>query len=268
MKMKRKGFFGADNLHRAGWAVLIGLVGFLGALTYQKIFGPQRILVETISTPGPGTRITTVTALRSNEVQELAEAIRELAKATSTNVDQRRVRELSNEVDRLSAEVARSAKSNSPLSSSPLIGDTAGKVPGKESASKFVLPESVLGYRTDSLFGVSASTCPPDAVSPEMILRVTFDLDDATLMSRATPIRATVARELTSKKYQLIDEVWSEIQAGTNTITLTPFLEPGRYHLAYGFYLRNSLLGKYPKFYSRDCFFFVIDSAILKWKTA
>lgn len=46
MAIKKEGFFGTDNLHRAGWAILIGVIGFIGTLVYQKINGPQRVIVE------------------------------------------------------------------------------------------------------------------------------------------------------------------------------------------------------------------------------
>lgn len=118
MAMKREGFFGTDNLHRAGWAALIGLAGFLGALTYHEVFGPQKVVVETIATPGPPAQITTESTPRSKDISDLAEWIQKLANATSKNVEQKRLRELSDEVDRLRSEVARSRKPSSPVTQS------------------------------------------------------------------------------------------------------------------------------------------------------
>jgi len=47
MAIKKEGFFGTDNLHRAGWTIVVGVIGFIGTLGYQNIYGPPRVVVET-----------------------------------------------------------------------------------------------------------------------------------------------------------------------------------------------------------------------------
>lgn len=68
METKREGFFGTDNLHRAGWAALIGLSGFLGVLAYQQVFGPQKVVVETNAASEPQTKSTPITAKTSEQL--------------------------------------------------------------------------------------------------------------------------------------------------------------------------------------------------------
>jgi len=40
-------FFGTDNLHRAGWGILLAIIGFIVTQAYQYIHGPQKVVVET-----------------------------------------------------------------------------------------------------------------------------------------------------------------------------------------------------------------------------
>lgn len=119
-----------------------------------------------------------------------------------------------------------------------------------------MLPETAKGYISAKLFGVSATTCPPRDILPSVSLRVTFDLNDQSLISRATPV-TMIVRVRTPTDLLQIDEAWSDLQPGTNTVTLGPKLEPGNYKLIYGFYLRDKLSSDFPEFYSRECSFVV-----------
>ena len=264
MTTKRDGFFGTDNLHRSGWAALLGLAGFLGALIYQKVYGPQKVVVEASSSLVQPSQVTTEVSPRSKEISDLTEAIQKLAKATSGNVDQKRLRELGAEVDRLRAEVAQAQrrpievpKSGSAIS--PPTDNLANPI-GPKATAKFLLPETVKGYSSAKIFGVSSSTCPPSVVASGVAIVAKFTLSDRSLTSLATPLRATIDKVRSPTDLLQISEVWSELQQGENEVSLGPKLEPGRYQLTYGFYLRNKLSGKFPPFYSRECVF-VVKSA-------
>lgn len=58
MTIKKEGFFGTDNLHRAGWTILIGVIGFIGTLIYKKINEPQRVVFEAPAPNHSGVKVT------------------------------------------------------------------------------------------------------------------------------------------------------------------------------------------------------------------
>lgn len=257
---KREGFFGTDNLHRAGWAALLGLAGFLGALSYYKSFGPQRVVVEATHAV-QDRQVTTEVSPRSKDISDLAEAIRQLSKATGANADQKRLRELATEVDRLRAEVAQAKRAAVPSPSTNLSGAAHGSATSSTSlatggrAAQFRLPDSVDGYTSEKIFGVSALMCPPGVVIPGSTLTVGFSLNDRSLLSRASPLRVTVDKVRSPTDLLQITETWIDMQLGTNEVALAPSLKPGKYRLSYGFYLREKLSGSFPPFYSRECSF-------------
>lgn len=260
MTTKREGFFGTDNLHRAGWAALIGLAGFFGALIYQKAYGPQKVVVDASNYPHQSGQITAEVSPGSKEIGDLTEAIRKLAKATSGNEDQKRLHELGAEVDRLRAEVAITKKRPVDLTqsgSASSSSDGSSTILAPKTVAKFLLPETVKGYTSAKIFGVSDSTCPPSVVAPGVAITATVTFNDSSLTSRASPLRATVVKVRSQTDVLQIVEVWSEIQQGLNEISLSPKLEPGNYQLTYGFYLRSKLSGEFPPFYSKECQFVV-----------
>ena len=163
MATKKDGFFGTDNLHRAGWAALIGLAGFLGALLYQKAFGPQKVVVEAMPPASEPSQVTAEVSPRGKEIAELAAAIRQLSKTAAEGADQKRLRELTAEVDRLRTEVSQVRRSTT---SPQLAGTGAAKASAtgtlsvQESPVHFELPETAGGYTSAKLFGVTGTTCP------------------------------------------------------------------------------------------------------------
>jgi len=261
MAARREGFFGTDNVHRAGWGVLLGLVGFFGGLAYQKISGPQKVVVEASHASTEQRQITTEVSPRSKEIADLTEAIRQLSKAAAGNADQKRLRELTTEVDRLRAEVAQAKR---PPISTPQ-SDMSASALGSASAStnlsvstgpvRFQLPDTVGGYTSEKIFGVSALTCPPRVVFPGSTLMASFNLNNQTLLSRASPLRATIVKVHSPTEVLQITEVWIDLRVGANVISLYPPLELGRYRLSYGFYLKDKLSGRFPPFYSNECSF-------------
>src|SRR3972149_3090509 len=48
--MSEDKFLGRANIHRAAWAAIIAASGFIGALVYYKVFGPQRVVVDISNT--------------------------------------------------------------------------------------------------------------------------------------------------------------------------------------------------------------------------
>lgn len=78
MAIKKEGFFGTDNLHRAGWTALLSLISFIGYQVYQNIFGPQRVIVETPASSHSGVATTTdATSRQPATEEEIQRAARE-----------------------------------------------------------------------------------------------------------------------------------------------------------------------------------------------
>jgi len=259
MASKREGFFGTDNLHRAGWTAVVGLAGFTGAHLYQKVFGPAEVFVERPKELAEPRRVTTEVAPQSKDIVDLTVAIQRLAKDTSTKNDQDQLNELRSEVDRLRLEVAKT-KLAAPSAASTAAGGSslaALGVPHPPSAKAFELPSVVHGYTVAPIVGVSKATCPAAKIAAGSEITASFELNDETLFIRATPVRSTIVKVRSPVDLLQVTESWSNLRAGTNTVSLFPVLEPGSYRLTYGFYLRDAVAVEYPRFYAHECSFIV-----------
>ena len=258
MTTKREGFFGTDNLHRAGWTALIGLFGFVGGLAYQKINGPQKVVVEPLPTY-QNNQITAKIAPSSKEVADLTNAIQKLAQATTSEPEKKRLRELTAEVDRLRAEVSRSKPPNAtPLQSKSQSPKASGNIDSTSTAvlaEKFQLPDTARGYTSAKIFGVSSLSCPPSKIFKSSILTIGFVLTDSSLISLVSPVRVTVDQILSQTNFSQVVQLWAKLYEGENTISFEPKLNPGNYRITYGFFRKDQLSGEFPPLYSKECDF-------------
>lgn len=257
---KRTSFFSADNLHRAGWTAVVGLAGFVGASLYYRFVGPPKVQVETRQEVDQK-QVNTQPPPQSAEIAALAKAIEQLARASTDSTNQKRLRELSSEVDRLRTEL-----NNTKLPISTPIKPEPTLLPKPKSTAStdtpntepFLVPEAAKGYTVNEIFGVTEVACPPATVSKGSSLSAGFTLIDQTLLARASPIRVTVVRVGSPTSHFQIVERWYSLRTGPNAMSLTIPLEQGSHRLEVGFYLRDKLSGEYPPFYSKACPFQVI----------
>lgn len=280
-------FFGREHLIRAGWIILIGLVGFVAAAIYYKFISPPKIIIDDQrQQPIP------VTVKESNrgepgpsadEVKGLTEELRKLRDAYNRQLQEARrsvtaskrdhptpepapvrpvvepalpdVRALTEEVARLRDALTKhqaSAVTLTPKESSP-----PPQVP------LFRLPTTVKGYRPISFFGVIGSTCPPDSLKRGEQIKVAFTVTDRSLLNSATPLFARITRKKDNKYVLRVFERLYDLNDGLNQLSLTVDLQPADYELEYGFYLRAELNEEFPKYYRRNCDFAIAQSAIV-----
>lgn len=257
MAGKREGFFGTENIHRAGWTALMGIVGFIGALGYQKLFGPQRVVIDTTNSRFQPTVVagaTSPTRLTEDDLADIAKIIESIRNTANSKPETQQLESLALEVKRLQDQL--SQRIQSPLVQGSNRFNQKRKATGV--VESFALPSSVKGYTNSALIGVKNSTCTPEVVKRGGNLVATFHLVDKDLVKKASPLLVTVVQERSPTDYLQITQLPQALQPDENIITINPDLAAGKYRLIYGFYLRNQLATEYPNFYSKECQFVVI----------
>jgi hypothetical protein len=263
MKINKDGFFGTDNIYRAVWSVAGGAVVYF----FTKGMGPQRVIIDESSinpiTALPTTQVQTQGLPSKEDLNSLTNAVTALSKTNNNSGnDEKTVRELMSEVAKLREQVAKANTENQKKSSeqtlpqTPLTSRRTSNDNGKKNSPAFnyVLPTVVKGYGRREIIGSSAELCPYGASGTGSAFSVSFNVEDLTLLERATPLRATLAMVESPLRQVRVAEKWAPLSAGANTISLTPKqLDAGEYELTYGFYLKSELNSEYPNFYSKTC---------------
>lgn len=246
--MKKDGFWGTDNLHRAGWAALIGLAGFLGALAYQKLFGPQKVVIDTSaikSKPIIFSKEPSSSDPSSEDVAILVEALRRIRQTNDPANESTKFTALEKSVRELQEKLAKTELTQA----RPPADHQVGKLP------KFKLPKSVKGYSSATLDGTANITCPKENFKGQVELLASFTLNDESLLTTASPLSISLVRQKAPSEFEQVSEFTQPLRLNTNSIRIKPALTPGKYQLIFGYYLRDRIDGEYPNFYSKVCAF-------------
>ncbi len=262
MTVKEKvAFFSKENLHRAGWAILIGLLSFLGGILFNKIHGPQKVIIDASNSAAlpinvivqtPPQKVGATTA----DIQDLTQAIKGMQNSNETAIKNRQVIALADEVRKLRDSLASQSR---PPAASASVNQP---LPGAQAKPLFRFPSKVKGYQPASLFGIKDSSCPPRNITPDATLRIVFRLVDTKILSSGSPLFVRVDRIKADGNLIQAVETLYDLHDGINDITIAPpRLEPAEYRVSYGFYMRDEIDEEFPKFYSRECKFNVQASA-------
>jgi hypothetical protein len=270
-------FFGREHLIRAGWVVLLGFAGFIGAAIYHSFVTPQKFVIDNQrqqpipvivkeasheTQPSYAPEIQSLTAelkLLRDAYDRQAKEVRKPApspgRSTSPSTDAALsrpptapvmpdVRELADEVRRLRDALA---KEKTP---------EATQVPkASRDELSYRLPPMVKGYRPVSFLGINGSICPPKELKPSDPISISFNVVDRSLLSRATPLFTRIIQKRDKENLLQVFDHLNELQDGHNQLSFTTELAPANYYIEFGYYLRTKLDEEFPEYYSHKCEF-------------
>ena len=126
---------------------------------------------------------------------------------------------------------------------------------------RFVLPDTVAGYLLTNIDNFAAANCPPKEILPGALIDLTVQVHDDSLLKVVTPLFVTLLEIRPDRSVmQVYREQFAVLPGGKNLVRLTAHFPYGNYQLIYGFYLKDQLNDKYPRFYGRRCRFKVVEA--------
>jgi hypothetical protein len=292
---QKSGFFSRDHVHRAGWALLIAALSFLGGWIWKMAVGTAPNDPDRPPIPVTVTVHTASGSPTPEDVRALAEAVRALQQArpnadsqsgadpTKPSFSSHRETVASPKPETRAHAVSAAAdavparrvapgstelggsKPNEPVASAlprRVVSGGTVVVVGSESDTNPRTPAPSLQafagparWETAAIYGVSGTSCPPAIVRAGEQLSASLTLVDARLRAAASPLHVKVSRRVFSSGSLTVSDRVQHWVEGVNQLLLEPVAEPGEYELSYGFFLRDEVKDPWPKFYSATCRF-------------
>lgn len=126
---------------------------------------------------------------------------------------------------------------------------------------RFVLPDTVEGYLLANIDNFASANCPPKEIMPGALIDLTIEIVNDSLLKLVTPLFVTLLDVRADRSVlQVYREQFAVLPGGKNLIRLIANFPYGDYQLIYGFYLKEQLNEKYPRFYGRRCRFKVVET--------
>ncbi len=239
MIKERDNFFGKKNLIRAGWIILIGILGFMARSAYDWVKGPQQVIVKNITDVN----------------QQTLRVQFDYPKNTISPKTEESINNLTTELRKLLKEITSQSMNTSPPFNAPAIIPLTNPI----QEPPFELPISVGGYTVRSFKGMTDAICPEKEIHVNAKIDFSFKVRDSTSLESITPLFVYIDRinspnSLTRTYYEQY-----QIKEGKNSIAIELNLKTGEYELQYGYYRKNELDEKYPNFYNKICTLSVAD---------
>ena len=211
-------FFSKQNIIKAIWALLIGLIGFMGGKTYQGVYGPQKVVIDSQSTI-------------SNPIY---------------------VRMHENSNNNIASEIGRMRKDiNNIKVYSDYIGGKDNNI-NKSLLDKYELPKNVKGYYVTAIMGVADNSRVDSKYKKGVPIVISFSLRDKKILSNSTPTIIEILKIVSKTEVVQIFRSDYELKYGQNNIVIDVDLLRGEYKLRYGYFKLDELNRDFPNFYSKE----------------
>jgi hypothetical protein len=215
-------FFSKQNIYKAIWALLIALVGFVGGKIYQGVYGPQKVVIDSKSSP-------VYVKIHETDSDKLAKEIGSIRKDIS----------------------------NIKVYSDYLGGKD--NAINKSLPTKYELPKNVKGYFVVPILGVTDSSRVDSKHAKGKPIIISFSLRDKNLLSNATPTIVEILRIVSKAEVMQVLRNDYELLYGKNNILIDVDLLKGEYKLRYGYFMKDELRNEFPNFYSKEFDFKVLE---------
>ncbi|GHT68680.1 hypothetical protein AGMMS50239_34270 [Bacteroidia bacterium] len=261
--MSNDKFFSKSNIYPAIWAIIVGLLAFLGGLFWKGITGPDEVVVLNKGTE----KDTTVTIIQFKPDQEYFENITKMtAKSVKKQYASSQPAQKKETIDSLTLAIAKDYQLKfDSLSlrmadfSKPKIENTITSITSnntKSSNSKiqrplFRLPAIVEGYVEGKPNSFATISMNSTEFKRKDKVEISIDFFSNSTLDKITPLFIDIVEPKTeSSVYQIWSEQY-EISELKNLISFSGDFKPGKYILTIGFYLKDDLNKKYPVRYAR-----------------
>lgn len=261
--MSNDKFFSKSNLYPTIWAIIVGLLAFIGGLFWKGISGPDEVVVLNNGTA----KDTTVTIIQFKPDQEYFENLTKMtSKSIKKQYSSNQTSKKKETIDSLTLAIAKdyqlkfdSLRLKVSEISSPVVNDKIISIPSTETKSNnskiqrplFKLPAIVEGYvegKPNSFATISISS--NEFIKKEKV-NINVAFFNKSSLERITPLFIDIVEPKTENS---VYQIWSEqyeINDLKNIITFSADFKPGKYILTVGFYVKDDLNKKYPTRYAR-----------------
>lgn len=261
--MTNNKFFSKTNIYPTIWAIIVGLLAFIGGLIWKTYTGPDEVVVLNRD----NSKDTTVTVIQFKPDQEY---FNQLTNLTSKSVKKQFAKSQTNEkkinLDSLTLSIAKeyqlkfdSLRLNTAQAINPITNDKIESTPVGDANSsnskikrpKFKMPSTVEGYIEGKVNSFASISLNATEFSKKEKANVNLDFFNKSTLDKITPVFIDLVEP---KGPNSVYQIWSEqyeINELKNIITFSADFKPGKYILTIGFYLLDGLNTKYPTFYSK-----------------
>lgn len=267
--MKKEGFLSSTYVYPSIWAIIIGIIGFISALIWQKFTGPDEVIVLNRNEEHRDND-TTITLIRFQPDEKYFQTLLKLSEVdiqtkylTTKNRDA-----IKFNVDSVSTQIAREyqikydslrlaivkQEVNKPLSLNnliPLYG--TGSIPyfSNVKRPKFKMPPIVSGYTQGEINSYATAVMNSTSFKRKDKVELTLDFFDRKTIEKITPIFIDIVEPKSSNSVYFIWGDQYEIKEKKNQIVFSADFKPGKYVLTIGFYFLDEINTKYPPNYSK-----------------
>jgi len=261
--MSNDNFFSKSNIYPTIWAIIVGLLAFVGGLFWKGITGPDEVVVLNKETE----KDTTVTIIQFKPDQEYFENLTKMtAKSVKKQYASTQPAQKKETIDSLTLAIAKDYQlkfdslrlkiSDYPK---PFVENTITSIASSETKSSnsklqrplFRLPAIVEGYvegKPNSFAAISMNTTE---FKRKDKVEISVDFFNNSTLDKITPLFVDIVEPKTENS---VYQIWSEqyeINELKNLISFSADFKPGKYILTIGFYLKDELNKKYPVRYAR-----------------
>jgi len=223
----RNKIFGRDNIIRAFWALIVAIIGFFGGQAYQRMYGPQKIVIDAQAT----------------KAEPIYVKIQDIDDRHTSETMKSEIKGIREEINKIKIY-------------SNYLGDNNQSI-NRKWPSKYGLPSNVKGYYASSIIGITEASCVDSKLQSGKPIIVSFILRDKDVITKATPMIVEVMKAISKNEVLQVYSGAYELKHGKNNIFIDAQLQSGTYELRYGYYLLDELNKEYPHFYSKQCSFYV-----------
>ena len=268
--MKKETFFSKSYVYPSIWAIIIGILGFIGGLLWQHFSGPDRVIVLNKDQNSDHKNDTTITFIRFQPDEEYFQNLLkiseiDLRKSYLSNKNQSTIKL---NVDSIASQIAREYQFKydslrlaiikneiqKPLIISsliPLRDNNPNLSLTQIKRPKFNMPSIVKGYTLEQINSYATAVLNSSIINRKERIQITLDFFDQATINKITPIIVSIVQP---KGENSVTYIWGEqyeLKGKRNMIVFSADFKPGKYELAIGFYILDDLNRKFPTYYSK-----------------
>jgi hypothetical protein len=261
--MTNNKFFSKTNIYPTIWAIIVGLLAFMGGLVWKSYTGPDEVVILNRD----NSKDTTITVIQFKPDQEY---FNQLTNLTRKSVRRQFAKSQTNEkkinLDSLTLNIAKeyqlkfdslrlnNAQAINPITNDKIVSTSvvdANPTNSKIKKPKFKMPSTVGGYVEGKVNSFASIALNATEFSKKEKVNINLEFFNKSTLDKITPVFIDLVEP---KGPNSVYQVWSEqyeINELKNIIIFSADFKPGKYILTIGFYLIDGINTKYPVFYSK-----------------
>lgn len=270
MATKKESFLSKAYVYPSIWAIIIGLLGFLGGMIWKNWSGPDKVIVLNREPNNSNSKDTTITIIRFQPDEKY---FNNLAKMTSREMQKTyqngdKKSKTKEDLDSLSTQIAKEYQLKYDSLSllimkkeikTPLVSSNILSLPdiipnynvSQINRPKFKMPSTVEGYSEGLINSYASFILNSTLFNKKDKIEISIDFFDRTIIDNLTPVFIELVEPKTANSVYFIWGEQYQIRSKRNMITFSADFKLGKYLLTIGFYQLDEINRKYPPFYCK-----------------